>query len=330
MLSFAIASVLLGSQALACCIVSPGEEVLMTHENVVIVWDEKAKVQHFIRQANFDSQAKNFGFIVPTPSVPEFSVARKEAFSLLQDLVPPPRKFGCESPTEGVAASAGATGEVEVLKEEQVGDYQATVVKATDGQALNDWLKKNGFVSRPAMTEWLDGYTTKQWVFTALKYKAKQKSLYKPDRDSTTRTNAIRISFKTDRPHYPYKMPKDTWPEGHNRPLKLYFVAANEIDAKYVDTSDHWEAKKEWSGPLPESKRIALAVDIGLKESDLPANAQVTIFENGRNENGYDEDLIFVAASNVGTYLGGGIVVVLVGAWLMVQRNRRRFVPTAA
>lgn len=310
---------LLGSQVLACCIVSPGEEVLMTHENVVIVWDEKAKIQHFIRQASFDSEAKNFGFIVPTPSVPNFSVAKESAFSLLQELIPPPQTFGCGAKSEETEAAAGeAAGGVEVLKTEQVGDYQATVVKATDGNALNEWLKKNGFVSRPAMTPWLDGYTKKQWVFTALKYKA--------DKEGSTNTNAIRISFKTDQPHYPYKMPEDTWPKGHNRPLKLYFVAANEIDAKYVDTKDHWEAEKEWSGPLPESRRIALATDLGLKESDLPPNAKVTIFKNGLNENGYDEDLMFVAARNTGTYIGGGIVVVLFGAWLMIQRNRRKFV----
>lgn len=304
----------MGSQVLACCIVSPGEKVLMTHENVIIVWDAKAGMQHFIRQTKFDSKAKEFGFIVPT-----FSEADEQAFNRLQNLVPIPDNT--EGAAGGVAAAAESKG-VEVLKTEQVGDYEATVVKATDGKALNDWLKENDFVSRPSMTEWLDGYAKKQWVFTALKYKA--------DEDSTTDTNAIRISFKTDRPHYPYKMPSDTWPTGHDRPLKLYFVAASSIDAKYVDTNDHWEAAKEWAGPLPADQRAGLAHELGLKESDIPTNAQVTIFENKKNEKGYGEDLIFVASTNYGTYIGGGIVVMLVGAWLMVQRNRRRFVPTAA
>lgn len=291
----------------------------MTHENVIIVWDEKSGMQHFIRQAKFDSKAKEFGFIVPTPSVPTFSEADEQAFNRLQNLVPiPPNTEGAAG---GVAAAAESKG-VEVLKTEQVGDYEATVVRATDGKALNGWLKENEFVSRPAMTEWLDGYAKKHWVFTALKYKA--------DENSTTDTNAIRISFKTDRPHYPYKMPSDTWPAGHDRPLKLYFVAASSIDAKYVDTHDHWEASKEWSGPLPADQRSGLAGELGLKESDIPANAQVTIFENKKNEKGYGEDLVFVASTNYGTYIGGGIVVVLVGAWLMVQRNRRRFVPTPA
>lgn len=288
----------------------------MTHENVIIVWDEKAGMQHFIRQARFDSKAKEFGFIVPTPSVPTFSEADENAFYRLQNLVPIP------AITEAAAGMAAESKGVEVLKTEQVGDYQATVVKATDGKALNEWLKENKFVSRPAMTEWLDGYAKQQWVFTALKYKA--------DKDTTTNTNAIRISFKTDRPHYPYKMPSDTWPARYDRPLKLYFVAANSIDARYIGTNDRWEAKKEWSGALPQGQRAGLAIELGLKESDIPENAQVTIFENGRNENGYDEDLVFVSASNVGPYIGGGVVVVLVGAWLMIQRNRRRFVPTAA
>lgn len=308
---------LFASHALPCCLVSPGEEVLMTHENVIIVWDEKAQMQHFIRQANFKSKAKEFGFIVPTPTEPDFSVANEKAFSKLQNLVP------VDDTRKAASADATtATAGVEVLKTEQVGDYEATVVKATDGAVLNAWLKENGFISRPAMTEWLDGYAKKQWVFTALKYKA--------DEDLATETNAIRISFKTDRPHYPYKMPKDTWPEGHVRPLKLYFVAAHAINAKYVDTNDHWEATKQWSGPLPVSQRAGLAKELGLLESDLPKDAQVTIFENRRNNHGYDQDLTFASSTNYGPFLGGGIALVLFTGWLVIQRNRRRFVPVPA
>lgn len=318
-LSIGIASALLASQAMACCIVNQGQRVLMTHENVIIVWDEKSKTQHFIRQASFDSNSKQFGFIVPTPTEPTFSVADDQAFNRLQNLMPVPENVVTDAAAGGMETKSAG---VQVIKTEQVGDYQATVIKATNGQAMNDWLKDNDFISRPSMTEWLDNYAKKSWVFTALKYKA--------DFQTLTRTDAIRISFKTDRPHYPYKMPKDTWPDGHNRPLKLYFVAASSIDARYVDTNDNWEAKKQWTGPLPNDQRPLLAKELGLTESDLPANAQVTIFENGRNENGYDEDLMFVAATNIGTYLGGGIVVVLVGAWLMIQRNRRKFVPTPA
>lgn len=303
----------------ACCIVSAGEEVLLTHENVVIVWDAKAKRQHFIRQASFDSKGKNFGFIVPTPTVPDLSIAEESAFSLLQDLVPPPRSIGCAK-SEETEATASAGG-VEVLKEEQVGDYQATVVKATDGAALNAWLKKNGFVSRPAMTEWLDGYTKQKWVFTALRYKA--------DPNASTDTKAVRISFATDRPHYPYRMPKDTWPEGHNRPLKLYFVSSSQMDAKYVETDDHWEASTEWSGPLPQSSRQALASALHLKDADLPANAQVTIFENRLNEKGYDRDLYFAASSGQLPWnwiIPGGLLALLY-AFTRSRRNRIQATP---
>lgn len=313
-----VAAAAIGS---ACCIVSAGEEVLLTHENVVIVWDEKAKKQHFIRQATFNSKGENFGFIVPTPAVPDLSVAEEKAFSLLQDLVPPETSFGCGAKSEEATGDLKAAG-IEVLKEEQVGDYKATVVRATDGAALNAWLKKNGFVSRPAMTEWLDGYAKKKWVFTALKYKA--------DLNAATSTDAVRISFAADRPHYPYRMPKDTWPDGHVRPLKLYFVSNKQMDAKYVESNEHWEARTDWSGPLPEKERGPLAEALHLKESDLPPNAQVTIFENGLNENGYDRDLYFAATPWQVPWTGAIPVALFAVLWAYTRSRRNRIHATPA
>jgi len=87
----------LADQANACCIASSGKPVWLTKEKVIIVWDAERKIEHFIRQASFDTKARDFGFIVPTPSVPELAVANPEAFTMIEGLVPPPTSIGCSS-----------------------------------------------------------------------------------------------------------------------------------------------------------------------------------------------------------------------------------------
>jgi hypothetical protein len=299
------------SCAWACCVVSGGTWVQLANEKVIIVWDEEHKTQHFIRQARFDTKADDFGFIVPTPAEPKLAVANPDAYLKLERLVP--RPLGAAKKSSG-AVMMGAGG-VDVIRTERVGDYQATIVRATDGKAMNDWLKANGYVSRPAMEEWLDYYAKQQWVFTAFKFLRKE--------PTGAWTQAIRVSFPTDKPRYPYKMPKDTWPAGWRRPLNIYFVAPHRIESKYVGSDRHWEAKEKWSGNLPQEMRAGLAADLSLKDSDLPANAVVTIFENGENPYGYAEDLYFTASTAAApwAWLGGGVALVTLMALLRRRKS---------
>ena len=283
----------------------------MTKETAIVIWNSKTKTEHFIRQANFNTEAKDFGFIVPLPSVPDFAVANPDAFSLLESLVPPPIQFGCSKPTETSGPPASA---MVILKEERVGDYIATVIKATDAAAMSSWLKKNGFKPRPQMSEWLDYYNRKNWVFAALKYAAKK--------GRETRTRAIRISFKTDKPHYPYKMPSDAFKPGWTRPLKLYVISDTPIQAEFMDGGSQWQGELQWSGPLPKEKVGTLATDLNLKSTDFPSNAVVSIFNNAHRESKYTDDLAFVATTDFGKYIWGAVILILGGAWFYTRRNR--------
>ena len=48
-----------------------------------------------------------------------------------------------------------------------VAGYDAVVLKATDAQALRDWLEKHGYDARPAVTTWLEPYIKDGWIITA-------------------------------------------------------------------------------------------------------------------------------------------------------------------
>ena len=318
-LAILVATQLVVSPVWACCWASAGDPVWMKSEKAIIIWNAAKGVQHFIRQVDFDTNAKDFGFIVPLPSVPDFAVAKDEAFELLERIYQQERRSELKSAS---MTAEGAAGGVEVLKTEQVGDYKATVVRATDGDAMNRWFAENGFRSRPQMTEWLNHYTKKNWVFAALKYDAAW--------TSTTRTKAIRISFKTDKPHYPYKMPSDAFKPGWVRPLRLFVVASEGMDAKFAQEGKDWAGQRLWSGQLRGGPQAELARLVDLPGSEIPENPTMTVFANAEDETKYDEDLVFATTGDWTPWILGSLLVVGFLAWMATQHNRRKFVPNPA
>lgn len=288
--------------------------MLLSGEQVVIVWDPATKTQHFVRQATFTTKAKDFGFIVPTPSKPELSVADTAVFASLAAYVERKKAEQKAWKLGEAKATQGVTGSIEILDTKQVGDYLATVVKASDASALNAWLKRNGFVSRPAMEQWLDHYIRQEWVFTALKYNGGEAT--------ETKTQAVRLSFKTDKPHYPFKMPSDTWPPGWKRPLTVYFVSTGRAESRYVARDASWEAQVDWAGPMTSSVATRLAGQLNLHKSAIPRDATLTVFVNKANRNGFDSDLVFETRS--ASMVPLGVAGVAVGGLLALAAARRR------
>src|SRR6516165_8241841 len=78
---------LLSPPAPACCPAPPsGKPVVNADQTVILIWDAASKTQHFIRQASFQSEADDFGFLVPTPSQPVLDESGNEAFPYLRKL----------------------------------------------------------------------------------------------------------------------------------------------------------------------------------------------------------------------------------------------------
>src|SRR5436309_8226619 len=77
----------------ACCPAPPsGKPVVNADQTVILLWDAATKTQHFIRKASFQSEADDFGFLVPTPSLPELEESTNEAFAFLLNLTEPETK----------------------------------------------------------------------------------------------------------------------------------------------------------------------------------------------------------------------------------------------
>lgn len=282
------------------CAVAPreGEYVNTADEAALIVWDEKTKTEHFVRRANFRSSAYDFGFLVPTPTRPHLELADDDLFRELSALtaakveyqtvtreVNRGFEFGCagsmapKAEMAGAASPDGRAGGVDVLEQKKLGDYDATVLVFRRGTndtpehgatEVTKWLANHGYEASKAIETWLARYVKDEWCITAFKIGAKptddphgvkaERNQFGRARD--LRAKPVRMSFKADRPFYPYREPESTpvpaahaQQRGNDVRLLKVFVAA---PARYAGTlgegSQPWPGQTAWAGSLDPAR----------------------------------------------------------------------------
>lgn len=184
----------------------------ITSEEAIVVFDGATNTEHFIRAAAFsangDSSSADFGFIVPTPTAPTFGEIDPSIFNALGTAYEAARPEHTSLALGSMlllskGVSRGLSTEVAVLSESRVAGLDVTVVKASDAAALRAWLTEHHFVVRPQLETWLTHYVERGWVFSAFRYVADQPQVT---------SKAVRISFATPTPVYPYFEPADALP----------------------------------------------------------------------------------------------------------------------
>lgn len=303
----AVIAVALAPDSRGCAVARKKEdEVRIASEKAIIVWDEKTRTEHFIRQANFDTVASSFGFLVPTPTRPQRPVAAPDStFSLLEDWSKPEHRTETRvryySLFQGVAPEAAAmkedkrgapammAGGVQVLDTVKVGSGVAKILRVEKGKTdeLMEWLKENKFDARPELTEWLKEYVDRGWYLTAFKYE-------RADRPANGMVpEAVRISFKVpekERPFYPYREPEDArkqkQPEKHwgrtQRFLRVFFVANGRYEGN-LGKEGAWPGQAAHSKPLTDDQQGRLADAVNGDNKDgaaLPEGAWLTVFDD--------------------------------------------------
>jgi len=276
--AFAVISgfVLAAPRVPACCAVTRlAGAVVNADQTVIMLWDAARQRQHFIRQASFKSDAADVGFIVPSPSRPELAESGNEAFPRLMEITAPIiRSSGGSGCGCAVKSSVVRSSSVRVIEEKRVAGFDATVLTAESGADLTEWLKDHGYAFSPEVAEWAQPYLGGAWHFTALK-------VAKSGGAQDIKAGALRLSFQTDRPLFPYREPESAAAAAKlgtsDRLLRIYFIA----EAKYRAGV----AGKEWSGRVAWSNAItyarpALLADLKLPASTGPANWWLTEFED--------------------------------------------------
>lgn len=193
-----------------------GPSISIAEESAIVIWDPVKKVQHFIRRAAFDTKSPDFGFLVPTPTPPKVPLAEVEdgIFQAMNGWMLPKTvektrwrpdpflgMFCCILGTSAKMDFAAKDG-VRVLHEQKVGGFETAVLQADNTEDLSNWLKKNGYSNDPELQSWLVPYVGARWTITAFKI------LQDPQSGQLATTKAVRMSFATERPFFPYREPE--------------------------------------------------------------------------------------------------------------------------
>lgn len=313
----------------ACCPVPPaGKPVVNADQTVVIVWDPETKTEQFIRRASFKSDADDFGFLIPTPAQPELNESGDAAFPYLQKLTEPEIEkkvrpkggtaCGCSDPQSLSYDRVGATksASVQVLQEKSVAGFKAVVLQADSAKDLIGWLKENGYAFSPEVEAWAKPYVEGGWKITALKVekpKSKEDSANK-----NVAASALRMSFKTDRPLFPYREPDPknmvSSLGASKRLLRIYFIG----EARYrgdLTPEIGWDAKVAWSNKMSaEAKKKTLEL-LNLPETMGPAEFWLTEFEDNWPYRVAPADLYFSTSSDQSTIKRPPTIVYVSSAW---------------
>ena len=264
----AILATLPAAAAHACAAVTrDGSLVVNADQTVIIIWDPGTRTQHFVRQADFRTDAPDIGFIVPTPSRPQLAEAGSEAFDTLAEITAPLVRtrpavpFGCSAP----AAAPARASSVRVIERKRLAGYDATVLTARSGDDLAAWLRENDYPHSPGIAAWAAPYLGGTWHFTAMKIAADRPD---PGNRRDLSASAIRLTFRTDRPLFPYREPDAGAAHRElgatSRLLRIHFIS----DARYRGTlggGAAWTGAPVWADDVtPYRERL-------LRELDLPA-----------------------------------------------------------
>jgi hypothetical protein len=283
-----------------------GSRVEILGESAFIVWDSEKKIEHFIRRATFQSDAKEFGFLVPTPQKPELSELPSEVFDI-QNLMAPKIIYEKQKGIRFVVAlvaffllgstktlppmrppDVGAPPPVRVVQETTVAGYDAVVLEADNPEALNTWLKDHGYPSSPALQKWFEPYVETKWMITAFK-------ISNPAKGSVS-TSAVRMSFHTDHPFFPYREP-EMEQTIQNRILQVLMLSQDRMEGKLGENfSENWAGKTKWADRL-ESKDTAELLN-RLKVSMNAKNLWLIDFEDDSSPRPGHADLYFRKAAD--------------------------------
>jgi hypothetical protein len=276
--------------------------VAIAEESAIIVWDPVEKMQHFIRWAAFEAKSPDFGFLVPTPTQPILAEVAESTFSTLERWTEPKvvsrtewsfQPMLCPLMSSSVRIDS-MPANVHVLDRQTVGGLDAAVLEADDAEALRLWLDKNGYNARPELTGWLAPYLANRWKITAFKI------AHDPQSGQAVKTSPVRMSFRTEKPFFPYREPEtpkeSTVNIGRPRLLRVFFVSDQRVEGKVGNSP--WAARSPWSNSLDENRRSQLLKSLALDDSQSSSPARLTVFEDWSSPRAGGDEVYFTPSSD--------------------------------
>jgi hypothetical protein len=185
-LSCAAAAALLGfvhSDARACggCFApqAPEQATVVTDHRMALALSETQTV--LWDQISYQGNPREFAWVLPVRPGAEIELSRDEWFGALDSftrtVIYPPNGSGrpvcaiggCGASEAASSGGSGSPESVDVLAQQVVGPYESVTLRATDPNALVDWLTSHGFAIPPAIDPVIAQYQAAHFDFIALR-----------------------------------------------------------------------------------------------------------------------------------------------------------------
>lgn len=295
----------------ACCpAFRAGADFRIADQRILIAWDPQTKIEHFVREAAFKGTSENdsdFGFLVPSPTQPQIEESAASVFSLLDQKIQPrievKDRWGVDpfplllSPfalMQEAKVGVGRTTDsqvppaVAVLQNKKVAGYEVAVLKANDANELVQWLKDNQYQARKDLEEWVVPYVEQGWVITAFKYDSSSQR---------TQVGTVRISFATETPIFPYRVPKDQFTEeGRGNLLQVFVVGPGRASGSLGQSpsTESWQrGKLRFSMPV-ERTELERLIGAAVPSEEIKTNDSLWLTAwDDRTWPSSDQDLWF-------------------------------------
>ena len=174
--------------------------VSVQQETAAISWD--GQTERIVMSMSALSSAGDAGLLIPTPAPADVELAEAGVFEELEDLIAPQVQVEYHWWPRGDDALSGVpppgAGQVEVLEQVDLGPVEATVLSATEPDALAAWLDEHGYVMDDALASALSPYVTEGWYYVAVRLTSSD--------DLTGTLPPLDITFDSSAVVYPMRM----------------------------------------------------------------------------------------------------------------------------
>ena len=185
--------------------VPPDYNVFETKQQAFIYYHDK--IEDLAIMTSYQGNAKDFTWVVPTPSKPEVVKTSSTLFANLDKLTNTYEYSGDVTTSFGVAKDSNQTEAVTVIEKKTIDMYDTTILKADNEKALFNWMKDNGYNFPEEQSYLLSDYTDNGWFFVISKIR--------PDLIDNEKVSGqlydgnitpLRLTFATDKIIYPMKL----------------------------------------------------------------------------------------------------------------------------
>ena len=167
------------------------------HTRVLIVYNGSEEV--IVIEPLFNGNAEDFGMILPVPSKPTIEEAPEDLFEQLEDFTNPQVMIMAVSDTPDMNMIGAGESKVVVVEQKVVGDYDVTVLTASESNSLSDWLTDNGYTFTEKDEENFAYYIDQGgFYFIAMKVTVDSDAIDKDDGTVNGRLSLIDVRFDTE------------------------------------------------------------------------------------------------------------------------------------